>query len=337
MLSLAGSELICVWGTKMPLKDKTTNSRLSASQWQATVSDTFFPLETKMVEDLSFSGDLNTWNLGIVGLSQMRCDGILYKRHKRHFLEEVKSSLLITIPKLGDVGFSQNQRQATCSPGSFLVERGDVPYEFWHEQTNELLVLKVSSESVRARIGPTDRLGALSFDGTQGVANFFLDVVKTTAQHVDVLDETARTAAGMHILDLLCLSIRNDERVLDSNMSSIRAAHLHRAEQFIRNNLNDEDLSSTQVAEACNVSLRYLQQLFLDAEKSISGFIREKRLVRSHEDLSVTGSTTTVAEIAHKWGFSDQSQFNKAYRAHFGCTPTDTRKGTDKNQQAGPP
>lgn len=320
----------------MSLKDKASKNRLNASQWQAAVSDTFFPLETTMIEDRSFEGGLNTWNLGIVGLSQMRCDGILYKRHKHHFLDEVESSLLITIPRLGNVGFNQNARQATCSPGEFLVERGDLPYEFWHEQTNELLVLKVSSESVRARIGPTDRLGALSFDGTAGVANYFLDTVKTTAQHVDFLDEAARAAAGMHILDLLCLAIRRDDRVLDSNMSSIRAAHLHRAEQFIRNNLSNEDLSSSVVAEACNVSLRYLQQLFSGAGKSISGFIREKRLVRAREDLSVEG-TTTIAEIAHRWGFSDQSQFNKAYRGQFGCTPTDTRKAAQQSQCAAPP
>ncbi len=313
--------------------DETAKRRLTGNRWQSAVSDTFFPLDTTFIEPETFHGDLDTWDLGIVGLSQMRCDGILYKRRKRHFLDEVDSSLLITIPRLGEVGFSQNARKTTCSPGAFLVERGDLPYEFWHEQTNELLVLKVPSESVRARIGPTDRLGALSFDGTQGIANYFLDVVKTTAEHVDLLDETARTAAGKHILDLLCLSIRKDDRVLDSNMSSIRAAHLHRAEQFIRNNLTREDLSSGLVAEACNVSLRYLQQLFLDADKSISGFIREKRLVRAREDLSVNDAPTTVAEIAHKWGFSDQSQFNKAYRAQFGCTPTETRKGAKRPQQ----
>lgn len=320
----------------MNKKEQTTSKRMTANQWQDVVSDTFFPLETTMADEQSFKGALNTWNLGIVGLSQMQCDGILYKRHKRHFLDEVESSLLITIPRLGNVGFNQNARQATCTPGEFLVERGDLPYEFWHEQTNELLVLKVSSESVRARLGPTDRLGALSFDGTRGVASFFLDTVKTTAQHVDFLDETARAAAGMHLLDLLCLAIRNDDRVLDSNTSNIRAAHLHRAEQYIRNNLSNEDLSSALVAEACNVSLRYLQQLFSGADKSVTGFIREKRLVRAREDLRVDGATT-IAEIAHRWGFSDQSQFNKAYRAHFGCTPTDTRKAAQQNQQAAPP
>ena len=192
------------------------------------------------------------------------------------------------------------------------------------------------TESVQTRIGPTDRLGALSFNGTQGVAGLFLDVVKTTAVHVDTLDEAARSAAGMHILDLLCLAIRSDDRMLDSNMSSIRAAHLHRAEQFICINGGDHDLSSSKVAEACNVSLRYLQQLFLDADKSIFRFIREKRLARSFEDLSVNGGATTVAEIAQKWGFTDHPQFNKAYCAHFGCTPTDTRKGIRPNHQVPP-
>ncbi|ABG33062.1 AraC family transcriptional regulator [Roseobacter denitrificans] len=320
----------------MRSKNESAVKRLTATQWQEAVSDTFFPLETTMAEGETFAGAMNTWNLGIVGLSHMRCDGILYKRHKRHFLDEVDSSLLITIPRLGNVGFNQNARQANCSPGEFLVERGDLPYEFWHEQTNELLVLKVSSESVRARIGPTDRLAALSFDGTAGVASYFLDVVKTTAEHVDLLDEAARSAAGKHILDLLCLAIRKDDRVLDSNTSTIRAAHLHRAEQFIRNNLSNENLSSSLVAEACNVSLRYLQQLFLDADKSISGFIREKRLIRAREDLCVEG-TITIAEIAHRWGFSDQSQFNKAYRAQFGCTPTETRRSAQQVQGAASP
>ena len=323
-------------GCGMTENNKSTPTVLNSAQWRSAVSETYFPLDASFTEEKSFRGALDTWSLGVVGLSQMRCDGVLYKRHKRHFLDEKDSSLLITIPKLGEVGFSQNARKTTCSPGGFLVERGDSPYEFWHEQTNELLVLKVPSESVRARIGPTDRLGALSFDGTQGVASFFLEVVKSTAAHVAVLDEAARTTAGMHILDLLCLSIRSDDRVLDSNMSSIRAAHLHRAEQFIRNNLANNELSSSDVAEACNVSLRYLQQLFLDADKSISGFIREKRLVRSFEELSAGGSTT-VAEIAQKWGFSDQPQFNKAYRAHFGCTPTDTRRGALKDQRPAPP
>ncbi|WP_034858412.1 helix-turn-helix domain-containing protein [Sinorhizobium sojae] len=297
-----------------------------ADAWQQAVTETYFPLDTEYRNRAEFSGSLETWSLGIVGLSKMRCDGILYRRHRRHFLNERDSSILITIPELNEVNFSQGSRTARCGVGGFLVERGDAPYEFWHGKANSLWVLKVSSASVRSRIGSAERIGALIFDATQGVASYFIDTVKTTVAHIDHIGEAAREAAGMHILDMLCLAIRSDERVLDSTVSPIRAAHLQRAEQYIRDHLKDAALRPQSVADACGISLRYLQRLFSDSDQSINSFIRDNRLNRCAEELAVTSSKRSVAEIAYRWGFADQSQFCKHYRARFGVTPTEARR-----------
>ena len=132
--------------------------------------------------------------------------------------------------------------------------------------------------------------------------------------------------AGQHLLELLCLSMRSDDRILDSHSSTIRAAHLQRAEQFIRDNLANPNLNSQLVAESCGISLRYLQQLFAENDHSIVGYIRDKRLTRCDEALKIANDTSTVAQIAHKWGFYDHAQFCKHYRKRFGCTPTDTRR-----------
>jgi AraC-like DNA-binding protein len=294
--------------------------------WQRAVSETYFPLDIEYRNKREFTGSLETWSLGIIGVSRMTCDGLLYRRHRRHFLNERDSSLLITIPELHEVNFSQGSRTTTCAPGGFLVERGDAPYEFWHAKANSLWVLKVPSASVRARIGSAERIGALNFDATQGVASYFLETVRTTMAHIERINEPAREAAGMYLLDMLCMSIRNDDGVLDSSTSSIRAAHLGRADRYIRDNLKRADLSPQAVAEACGISLRYLQRLFADGETSINTFIRETRLERCAEDLRAVASTSSVAEIAYRWGFTDQSQFCKHYKLRFGCTPTDTRK-----------
>lgn len=294
--------------------------------WQAAVSETYFPLDTEYRSRPEFTGTLETWSLGLVGISKMDCDGVCYRRHRRHFLNERDSSLLITIPNISEVNFAQGSRTAKCQPGGFLVERGDAPYEFWHGRTNSLWVLKVPSASVRSRIGSAERLSALSFDATQGVAALFLDTVRTTIQHVDEISDAAREIAGKHILDMLCLSISSDDRVLDSTISPIRASHLYRAEQYIRENLKNPNLGPHAVADACGISLRYLQGLFQDSEKSINGFIRDSRLDRCAEDLMSITYTGTIAEIAYKWGFADQSQFCKHYRARFGCSPSETRK-----------
>lgn len=294
--------------------------------WQAAVTEAYFPLDTEYRNRREFSGALETFSLGLVSVSKMRCDAVSYRRHRRHFLNERDASLLITIPELSEVSFSQGSRTVKCGPGGFLLERGDAPYEFWHGQPNALWVLKVPSSSVRSRIGSAERLSALSFDATHGVAALFLDTVRTTIGHVDDISEAAREMMGRHLLEMLCLSIVSDDRVLDSSVSSIRAGHLHRAEQFIRDRLKDVDLGPQAVAEACGISLRYLQGLFQDSSQSINGFIRDARLERCAEDLRSPTNTNSIAEIAYRWGFADQSQFCKHYRARFGCSPTDTRR-----------
>lgn len=300
--------------------------KTGADKWQEEVSNTYFPLDIECHDRAEFSGEMDRWSLGTVGLSRIHCDGLIYRRHKRHFLNETESSLLISIPEDAEVQFIQNQRRTTCRPGGFVVERSDAPYEYWHGRRNRQWVLKVPSASVRARVGASERLGGLSFDATKGVASYFLSSLRNTVQHIDSIDAAAREAAGTHLLELLCLTIRDDQRILGSNTSSVRAAHLARAEQFIRNNLKDPELSPGLVADACGISLRYLQRLFSETDQSINGYIRERRLNRCDEELRATLSDRTVAEIAYRWGFADQSQFSKHYKSRFGRTPTETRR-----------
>ena len=304
----------------------TIGRRAAGDAWQAAVTETYFPLDTEYRNRHEFTGELETWSLGLVGVSRMKCDGVCYKRHRRHFLNERDASLLISIPEVSEINFSQGSRSVKCNPGGFILERGDAPYEFWHGRPNALWVLKVPSASVRSRIGSADRFSALSFDATRGIAALFLDTVRTTIGRVGEIDHAAREMSGRHLLEMLCLSIVSDDRVLDSNVSSIRAGHLHRAEQYIRDNIKSRHLGPQAVAEAGGISLRYLQGLFQENKKSINGFIRDSRLDHCAEELMSVTSTATIAEIAYRWGFADQSQFCRHYRARFGCSPGETRR-----------
>jgi AraC-like DNA-binding protein len=304
--------------------------------WSQTVSEAYFPLSVECRNPQSFRGTLQSWALGLVGLSEMACDGVMYRRNKGHFTEEKDNSLLITIPHQVDVHFQQAARHTSCGPGGFLVEQGDMPYEFSHNSRNRLWVLKVPTASVQSRLGPTARLGALTFDARSGIGSYFVGSVRNTIENIDTINGAAREMAGQHLLDLLCLSMRSDDRILDSTSSTIRAAHLQRAEQFIRDNLENPNLNSRVVAESCGISLRYLQELFAENEYSVVGYIRDKRLTRCHETLKMVHDTSTMAQIANKWGFYDQAQFCRHYRNRFGCTPSETRKQRRKEVAAAP-
>lgn len=294
--------------------------------WQAAVTRAYFPLDTDYVDRRAFRGSLEVMSLGVVSLSKMRCDAVRYRRRTRHFLDEGDSSFLVTIPERGAVDFAQGARSVRCGPGAFLLERGDEPYEFRHDEPNALWVLKVPSASVRSRLSQADRLSAMNFDAAKGVGALFVDVVRAAAGRAGEIGAAARELTGRHLLELLCLSLAGDDRVLDSEVSPVRAGHLHRAERYVRDNLKDPSLAPQSVADACGISLRYLQSLFRDRSRSIKGFIRDSRLDRCREDLTAIADPRTVAEIAYRWGFADQSQFCRNYRARFRCSPTDTRR-----------
>lgn len=294
--------------------------------WREAVSQAYFSLDVEPKNKESFSGSMRRWQLGNVELSRIHCDGLIYRRHDRHLLTETESSLLIAIPEDDIINFIQNDRRTTCQPGGFLVERSDAPYEYWHAKRNRQWVLKVPNAVLQARLGRSERLGGLAFDARTGIASFFVSSLHTTISHLDAVDDAARSAAGTHLIELLCLAIMDDQRVLTSDLSSVRAAHLSRAETFIRENLKGADLSPGKVAESCGISLRYLQRLFSESDESIQGYIRERRLVRCNEELRSQGISRSISDIAYDWGFTDQAQFSKYYRLRFGKTASETRR-----------
>lgn len=298
----------------------------SRKAWAQAVSEAYFALDVEPSDKECFSGSMRRWRLGCVELSSIHCDGLIYRRHNHHLLNETESSLLIAVPEDVAVSFEQSGRRSTCKPGGFLVERSDAPYEYWHDRRNRQWVLKIPTAHMRARLSRSERLSGLTFDGRMGIASYFISSLHTTIHHVEAIDAAARGAAGAHLTELLCLAIMDDQRVLTSNLSSVRTAHLSRAENFIGKHLNEPDLTPAKVAEGCGISLRYLQRLFNESDQPVREYIRERRLSRCNEELSSGRSTRNISDIAYDWGFTDQAQFSKYYRARFGKTASETRK-----------
>lgn len=293
--------------------------------WTEAIARTYFPLELGFKSNPSFHGELDVWSLGPVSVSHHISDGTIYRRHQRHLLHEREESFLITVPERCPVSFRQDGRDVRCKPGAFLVERSHLPYEFSYTDANLLWVLKIPSDVLRARVRRPERLATLSFDALHGAGGLFVDTLRNTATRVDELDPNARDVVGRHIVDLLALAVEADERVLGSGSTTVRKAHLQRVEQYLRTNLAQATLSPSAIAEACGISLRYLHDIFGDAEESVGGWIRTQRLLLCNEALGNPTERRSIAEIAYSVGYRDQAQFSRHYRRKFGCAPSDTR------------
>ena len=106
----------------------------------------------------------------------------------------------------------------------------------------------------------------------------------------------------------------------------MREAHLTRIEAFVRRNMGNPELDPEAIARGCGISTRYLHELFRDTNQTLGSWIRDQRLEACREALRDASNRQTVAEIAYRWGFSDQAQFSRAFKAHFGVPPKEYRE-----------
>ncbi|WP_406690132.1 AraC family transcriptional regulator [Saccharopolyspora sp. ID03-671] len=97
-----------------------------------------------------------------------------------------------------------------------------------------------------------------------------------------------------------------------------------------------EPLSVTDVAEAVGVSVRSLQEGFR-AHVGVSpmAYLRDVRLVGAHRCLSqASPETTTVTDVACRWGFTHLGRFAAAYQRKYGVAPSRTLRadGSARNR-----
>jgi AraC-like DNA-binding protein len=100
---------------------------------------------------------------------------------------------------------------------------------------------------------------------------------------------------------------------------------------YIDANLDDVELAPDRIAREFGISRTRLYQLFLGSG-GIKRCIRDKRLDAAFRDLC-GGPQPRVIDVAYRRGFSSERQFQRAFLARFGMTPSAVR---DRRKQGEP-
>lgn len=295
-----------------------------AAHWNCVIAETYFPLQLTFREPAGFVGQVSRRQLGDVSLSRLATEPLQYERRPNHIGSAQEEEYLITIPRRSPVQFYQIGRDVRCSPGGFILERGDEPYRFSYGAVNELNVLKVPKRALAEKIRDPDRFCAQVVETGEGVAALFAGLM-AQLQELDLADAHAGAVLGRQIVEILSLALDGGRDTDETSRSAVCAAHLRRAEHVVRRNLSNPRLNPQMVADACNISKRYLHDLFGQTDRTVSQFIRDERLIAARDAIA-SSRAITIAEIAYKFGFSDQAHFSRLFKATFGRTPSEWRR-----------
>jgi AraC-like DNA-binding protein len=311
---------------KTTITTSATPSHDRSRHWHDAIAKAYFPLDLTFRTPEQFSGDLALWTLGDVSLSRLTSEALQYRRLAHHFKAERDEHFLVTVPARSEVFFSQCGKDVRCNPGGFILERSHEPYEFSHAEAADLWVMKIESKALGGRIRQPDRFCSLQFNAADGAGGLFADMLHLIPGRFDAMSIETRATVGQQLIDLLVLALKADERTLTTGNSTVREAHLTRIEAFIRRNMSERALDPETIARGCGISTRYLHELFRDTNQTLGAWIRDQRLAAAREQLNDPSNRQTIAEIAYRWGFGDQAQFSRAFKAHFGVPPKDYRE-----------
>jgi AraC family transcriptional regulator, positive regulator of tynA and feaB len=100
------------------------------------------------------------------------------------------------------------------------------------------------------------------------------------------------------------------------------------AKDIAEQQLSDPDLSTALLAGKLNVSVRTLQRAFTVTGESVTAWIRARRLEQARLALTASPRRLSVSEIAAHWQFADGSHFSRAFKQHYGRTPTEYARET---------
>jgi AraC-like DNA-binding protein len=130
---------------------------------------------------------------------------------------------------------------------------------------------------------------------------------------------------GNHLVDLVALALAGEDEALEDR-DGIRAARVAAILQAIATQASDRGLNAASVAAQLGITPRYVHVLLEQSGQTFTQHVLQKRLEMAAALLSDdAGQERKVADIALAVGFADLSHFNRAFRRHFGDTPSGVR------------
>ncbi len=298
---------------------------LNADGWQRVISETYFDLAVQVKKPNQFIGQIQQATLNQVGISGYIADSVHYQRSSQSSLQD-RDSILLTFPLNGSVCFEQQNRKLTCHPGQFFIELSHQPYQFYHSQTVELQVLKVPIDRLIAHQRLIEQYFAKTITTEKGSGRLLNHQISHTLNLATNLELSLLESQLLEqqLLDLIVHTLHRPILSLaDSQVSTIKAAHLQRIENFIHMQLSNPKISPKLVSQACHISVRYIHLLFQDLPYTFAEWVKLIRLTVANKIL-IKGNYSSVADVGYQVGFTDQSYFSRIYKQQFDYSPKDT-------------
>lgn len=267
-----------------------------------------------------FSGEMWTWQVGDLAMIRPRSTASFVGRDPRYTADE---RLILHLQCRGSSTHRQSGTETTVGAGDFILASPHEAYAI-DLAAHELLVVEFPRAPLAERFpGIDDALRQRISGATPGARvfhDFLLSLWRQSQQ--GLADPEWQDGVSQVFYDLVALAIRGASKP-EAPVSD--SALRRRVLGVVEAQLADPGLRTLGIANACNASVRTVQNLFAGMGTTPSAYILERRLARAAERL-VTAPEASITEVAFELGFNDSAYFARAFRQRFGVSPREWRR-----------
>ncbi|MEM9893957.1 MAG: AraC family transcriptional regulator [Actinomycetota bacterium] len=260
-----------------------------------------------------------TWSpCGETTVSRVSSDAQIVTRS----LDAPNDDCLLSLQLAGVGRVTQGGKTAVLQPGDFALYDAAEHYQLAFDEPLEQLVIQFPRRSLIARNVHVESAVARTNRSDRGAGAILRSFAQSLDTHGPTLGDAERAQLGTKLVDLAAIALS-----ADPPEESVAEFNRQRVLSYAGQRLHDPALNVTTIAQAFGVSPRTIQKLFAADDIQLGTRIRQARLQRAREALiDPQHRHHTVTVIAADNGFAGPTQFARAFRAAYGCSPTDYRR-----------
>lgn len=274
-----------------------------------------------MAEMQPTAGRAEAFDLGPARLWRIRAPSQL--RVRRALIRDVPPEAYLCLQLSGTTTFRLGAREDHLGPGDLAFGGGPSTssFEMVCSEGVEHILLRLPSGMLSARHPWLEQTPHV-FGASESGVRLLADAMQSAAREAPLLDSEQASLALASLLQLAGLARLRVTRATEEDI------RVRRALRMIEEHLHDPDLDAKRIADACALSRRRLDQLFVRSlGKSVSACIVDVRLARARELIGdPRNSALGIATLAYATGFREAAPFSRLFRARFGHTPSQFRR-----------
>lgn len=315
---------ISLYRDKLP--EAAWDSMEAHAEYKQFVSRYFAQFSIDLRQDKDFKASAEVSGHGDFSCARFRtvAGQARYTRRRAEIRQDCGDRYVLYVPVHGTQGISHFDRDLKCSSESLaLISMSEPLVQSKLERVHDTVYFFMPREFLDQRVVWRDEVCSLPLSASSGMWRLVRDMVYILQQNIETMSDDEFASAAVVVGDLIVIAASGCTD-LSSNFRSVRASNLARAKRIIRSRLSDMDLTLSEVATECGISLRYLHDLFRDDGRTAQEYLRGARLQKAQRILSGGGNRSlTVTEAALASGYSNLSQFSTSFKSMFGVSPKD--------------